>query len=228
MVLLALTTFLQPVSAAEKKDESPRMRTAQFFSVSFGSKYTDDDFRRMAEKLDLLILDALNYPRPPAILKRTNPNIKVLGYRDCFDAKDLSQYAGRKLTPGGKTERMLREWQRADAADWFYHDEQGQRVKVYLNKADNRYGLDIGKPEVREYLAARTREIVDAGYDGVFLDNVGVRYPYGYGIVLVNIADTSRTVALPATYQTARGEKIECLQLPGRSGQILFTLDDGE
>ncbi len=157
-------------------------RTARFFSVSFGSKYTDDDFRRMAEKLDLLIIDPFSFRQVPRVLKETNPDITVLGYCNTFDMIDLSRFEGRDLTPGGKTERMLREWHKADAKDWFYRDEQGQRVNVYLNKGNDRYGLDIGKPEVRAFLAAKAKDIVDRGYDGVFLDNVGVRYPYGYGI----------------------------------------------
>jgi hypothetical protein len=157
-------------------------RTAQIFSVSFGSRYTDADFRSMAEKLDLLIIDELNYPQVPGILRETNPHIKVFGYCNTFDIRDMSDYKGRNLKPGGKTDRMMREWHEADDGDWFYRDEQGRRVKVYLNKTDRRYGLDIGKPEVREFLAAKARDIAARGYDGVFLDNVGVRYPYGYGV----------------------------------------------
>jgi len=157
-------------------------RTARIFAVSFGSQYTDDDFRRMAEKLDLLIIDPLNFRQVPSVLRQTNPNIKVLGYCNTFDLRDMTPYAERDLTPGGKTERMLREWQEADAEDWFYHDAEGLRVNVYLNKRNDRYGLDIGKPEVRAFLAAKAKSIVDAGYDGVFLDNVGVRYPFGYGV----------------------------------------------
>ena len=34
----------------------------------------------------------------------------------------------------------------------------------YLNKTDRRYGLDIGKPEVRELLAAKARDIAARGY----------------------------------------------------------------
>lgn len=175
-VLAALALGSMVVESAEAG------RTAQFFSVSFGSRYTDEDFRRMAEKLDLLILDELNYPQVPGILRETNPDIKVFGYCNTFDIRDMSSYEGRNLTPGGKTDRMLREWHEADDKDWFYRDEQGRRVKVYLNKTDNRYGLDIGKPEVRVSLAAKAKDIAARGYDGVFLDNVGVRYPYGYGI----------------------------------------------
>jgi len=176
VMILAITAL--GANALEAKSK----RTARIFSVSFGSKYTDEDFRHMAEKLDLLILDQYNYPNVPGILRETNPNIIVLGYSDAFDMHDLSRYEDRNLTPGGKTERMLREWQEADAKDWFYRDHQGNRVNVYLNKSDSRYGLDIGKPEVRDFLAKRAKNIVDHGYDGVFLDNVGVRYPYGYGI----------------------------------------------
>jgi len=171
-----LVTMLSCAAPAAPK------RTAQLFAVSFGSQYTDDDFRRMGEKLDLVILDPLNFPRVPSVLKQVNPNIKALGYCNTFDIRDMSSFVGRALTPGGKTERMIREWQEADAKDWFYHDEQGRRVNVYLNKRDDRYGLDIGRPDVRAFLAAKSKAIVDGGYDGVFLDNVGVRYPYGYGI----------------------------------------------
>jgi len=175
-VLAALALGSMVVESAEAE------HTAQFFSVSFGNRYTDDDFHRMAEKLDLLILDELNYPQVPDILREANPDIKVFGYCNTFDIRDMSSYEGRNLTPGGKTDRMLREWHEADDKDWFYRDKQGRRVKVYLNKTDNRYGLDIGKPEVRAFLAAKAKDIAARGYDGVFLDNVGVRYPYGYGI----------------------------------------------
>jgi hypothetical protein len=157
-------------------------RTARIFSVSFGNQYTKDDFRRMAEKLDLVILDPLNYPRVPSALREVNPKIKVLGYRNTFDLLDMTPYAERELKPGGKTEQMLREWDQGHAENWFYLDDEGRRVNVYLNKRDDRYGLDLGKPEVRNFLATRSKAIVDAGYDGVFLDNVGVRYPYGYGV----------------------------------------------
>ncbi len=157
-------------------------RTARIFSVSFGSQYTKDDFRRMAEKLDLVILDPLNYPRVPSALREVNPKIKVLGYRNTFDLRDMTPYAGRELKPGGKTQQMRREWEQADAENWFYLDDEGRRVNVYLNKRDDRYGLDLGKSEVRKFLATRSKAMVDAGYDGVFLDNVGVRYPYVYGV----------------------------------------------
>jgi len=157
-------------------------RTAKFFSVSFGSRYTEDDFRRMAEKLDLLIIDPFSFREVPGVLKQTNPGIKVLGYCNTFDIEDLSRFADRDLTPLSKTAEMLDEWKRADAGDWFYLDPKGRRVNVYLNKVDNRYGLDLGKPQVRAFLAAKAKGIVARGYDGVFLDNVGVRYPYGFGV----------------------------------------------
>ncbi|MFQ5810972.1 MAG: hypothetical protein ACE5JM_15245, partial [Armatimonadota bacterium] len=65
-------------------------RTAQIFSVSFGSQYTKDDFRRMAERLDLLIIDPLSFPTVPRVLREVNPNIKVLGYRNTFDIRDMT------------------------------------------------------------------------------------------------------------------------------------------
>ncbi len=180
--LLTLTIVMAMVLNAGYVEPAVADRTAMIFSVSFGNKYTDDDFRRMAEKLDLLIIDPYNFPQVPSVLRETNPNIKVLGYCNTFDIQDMSRYEERELTPGGKTDKMLREWHEADAKDWFYRDQQGRRVNVYLNKVDNRYGLDIDKSEVRDFLATRAKRIADRGYDGVFLDNVGVRYPYGYGI----------------------------------------------
>jgi hypothetical protein len=180
IAILIVAAVLELSSMAVKPAVADR--TAQIFSVSFGNRYTDDDFRSMAEKLDLLIIDELNYPQVPGILRETNPHIKVFGYCNTFDIRDMSDYEGRNLKPGGKTDRMMREWHEADDRDWFYRDEQGRRVKVYLNKADNRYGLDIGNPEVRAFLAAKAKDIAARGYDGVFLDNVGVRYPYGYGV----------------------------------------------
>ena len=152
---------------------------ARFFGYCFG-KYSDEQFKEMAKKLDLVILDSYWYPNPPAILKDNKKNLIILAYMSPFDVSNMEKIYKQNMNKNSKGFRMYKEWKEISSHEnWFFHDENGRRVRVYLNKKEERFGLDIENKGFQEFYSKLAAELVSNGYDGIFLDNVWVNYPYG-------------------------------------------------
>jgi hypothetical protein len=164
-------------------------RTGRFFAILPGVGYTAKDFTAVADRYDLVVLDPTNYPAVPKRLKDRRPDLKVLGYLDVFCLRDVSEEEppperDARRGAGAAFKRRAAIWREAQMERYLYHDERGDRIRVFMHEPDKGtlYAFDRGKREVREYLARRAKEIAEAGYDGVYLDGLEVRYPFDYGI----------------------------------------------
>jgi len=162
-------------------------RTGRFFAVMREAYYKTRDLEAAAARYDLVVLDPVCYPTPPPELKEEYPRLKVLGYLNVFCFLDTTDVEPNPLRPEPKKpdqvlERRKALWKEAMLKRYLYYDAHNKPVRVSMNSASNLYGLDRGKPEVRAFLARRAKEIVDGGYDGVFIDGLEVRYPFGYGL----------------------------------------------
>jgi hypothetical protein len=65
--------------------------------------------------------------------------------------------------------------------DWFLHDRSGERVQVRVKNYKGpraRFGMNVGHPGYQNYLGRRAVEFLEAGFDGVQLDNVETDYSY--------------------------------------------------
>ncbi|MBM4047948.1 MAG: hypothetical protein FJ279_22840, partial [Planctomycetes bacterium] len=149
----------QPQAASPR---APSPRTAKFLSLHFGRVETEW-MVEAAKQVDMMLFSAnIQVTVPPAV-RAANPKALCLGYLNTLD-----------LGPRASLESMVKEWAEIDRKheDWFLHDEKGQRILVYMHTgARDRYGLDRTNPGLQRYLAEKAKEIVVAGYDGVFLDN---------------------------------------------------------
>ncbi len=159
---------------------SAEPKFARFFAACYGSRYSDKDFKEMAKKLDLVILDSYNYPKPPAILKDTKKDIIILAYMNALDVHNMEEFSKRTMREDSKVYRMYKEWEDINFhEDWLLHDKNGKRVKVFMQRKEERFGLNLGNKGLQEFFSKQVTKLTDNGYDGVFFDNVWVSYPFG-------------------------------------------------
>ncbi len=141
-------------------------RTGRFLSLHYG-KVDSKWIIEAARKVDIMILSANIQTKAPQILRKTNRKVLSLGYLNTldFDGSD----GGKHL----ELQTMTYEWATINNyEDWFLHDDKGNRILVYLHAGyKERYAIDRTNPNVQNYIARKAKEIVAAGYDGVFLDN---------------------------------------------------------
>lgn len=157
----------RPVNGQEKA--AATVRTGKFLSLHYGRVETAL-MVEAAQRVDMMLFSTNVQVTVPRAVREANPEILCLGYLNTldFDGKD----GGRLL----ETPRMRAEWHDINCKeDWFLHDEKGQRILCYMHTgARERYAIDRTNPQLQRYLAEKAREIVAAGYDGVFLDNFGL------------------------------------------------------
>jgi len=68
--------------------------------------------------------------------------------------------------------------------DWFHHDVDGNRVRIYYPKYKNRCAFNTGNSELQHYLADQVVESLKTNrYDGIQLDNVSTEFPFGEKLI---------------------------------------------
>jgi hypothetical protein len=129
---------------------------------------------------------------PPLHYYEVNPLIISLEYQSWFDTG-----------PGAPDYGYIS----SNHEEWFYHDANGNRVTTYgTHKRSDcdpalcttdpafcncRFGLDVGNPDLRDFVAQRFLDLVttggewahDRGFDGIFMDNTYPAWPYRPGKV---------------------------------------------
>src|SRR3954452_5807168 len=115
-------------------------------------------------------LHAWEYARIPAI-KRENPNVKVLVYKDMAYTSDYNCHSGRDddLLPSG----VGYCWALANRPDWFTTDTSGRRIEF-----DAYHGLWQKDVDTQAYQDAWgdsvLAELQRYGWDGVTIDDANV------------------------------------------------------
>jgi len=176
-------TFLFFLSVNYRSYTSEKLPSPQKFClIQFGDANWKD-YQDLLQKLDIIVVDYYRFPAIPEDIKKINPKIKVFAYINVFDMTDLSRFDSSAEKLEGKTKRMYGDWKYFnDKENLFLHDFRGKRISVFLNKNVPRYALDISEGEVAGFFAMKISHSLSSGYDGVFLDNVWVKYPFSFGL----------------------------------------------
>ncbi len=135
--------------------------------AAYDSDYTDDEFRWLAEHAGLLILNE-NYGDKIDFIKKVNPSIKVLCYKYPGVNRDWEAHGCGNY-----------QWIDENHPEWFLLDRYGGRVIDPFNEkhANLRvYLMDWGNDGWKQYAADHMlKSMSDAGWDGVFLDEIHLR-----------------------------------------------------
>jgi hypothetical protein len=153
-------------TTAAVEDVPPFSGTARITLMALGThdSYAVDTTARFA----LLIVSPET--EPGSVLARArdaHPHTPVFAYLNTMDVM-LSR------------SRESADFWRA-REDWFLHDDAGERVRVRVHTHQGeraRYGMNVGHPGWQAYLAARVIQLLEAGYEGIQLDNVETSYSY--------------------------------------------------
>jgi hypothetical protein len=162
----------RPAAAAPAGSTAPSQpagRTGRFTLMALGDNRAAD-VEKLTHRYDLMI--ASDSVRKDALdaFRRRNPGAAVFCYVNTSDANgDLDKQ------PWGK-----QLWDDVNPhEDWFHHDADGQRVKIYFPKYPNRCAFNTGSVELQRYLAALVVKALKTGlYDGIQLDNVSTEFPF--------------------------------------------------
>jgi hypothetical protein len=145
------------------------------------------EYERIASTHDLIVLGTgWADEGPPSTYYQVNPAIMSLVYQSWFD-----------IGPSSSDYDFVNQNE-----DWFYHDASGNRIAVYSThenadcdpqscrttgtNCNCRFGMNMGHPEYRAFVATRFADIVTGGgawggprgFDGIFLDNTNPNWPY--------------------------------------------------
>lgn len=144
-------------------------RTGKFTLMALG----DNDLRDLeplTKHYDLLIASHSVGSDVLEAFRQRNPGAAVFCY---FNTSDVN--AGWIKDP--YYARLWNDTNRHE--DWFHHDANGQRVRIYYPKYKERYAFNTGNPGFQQYLAHRVVETLKSGlYDGIQLDNVSTEFPF--------------------------------------------------
>jgi pectate lyase len=154
-------------SAAKGTPAKPR--TGKFTLMALGENELSD-FEPLGRRYDLLIASHSVGPVVLQAFRRRNPGADVFCY---FNTSDVN--AGWIKDP-----HYARLWNDTNPhEEWFHHDAEGRRVRIYYPKYKERHAFNTGNPDLQEYLAERVVETLESGlYDGIQLDNVSTQFPF--------------------------------------------------
>ena len=166
---LAGGVFRDPCLAAPPKEPSGKERTGKFTLMALGDNAMGD-LGLISGRYDLMIASHSVDKEVIDAFRRRHPGAKVFCY---FNTSDVNSDWANDPYYGPL-------WNDTDPyEDWFHHDAQGERVRIYYPKYGNRMALDTGNPDLRRYLAGRVVQTLATGlYDGVQLDNVSTEFPF--------------------------------------------------
>ena len=127
------------------------------------------DFAAAAQpgRYQYVVLNAWDYPDIP-ILKRANPDIRVLVYKDMSSTR-------RSACQGGQDQAWLPSgvgycWAAQNRPGWFVADQNGDRIE--WRGYPGHWWMDVGNPDYQQqWLANVLPELQAKGWDGVYVDN---------------------------------------------------------
>ena len=157
----------QSLQAAASATAKPR--SGKFTLMALGDNRLSE-FEPLTQRYDLLIASHSVGADVIAAFRQRNPGAMALCYLNTSDVN-----AGWMKDP-----YYARLWNDTNPhEDWFHHDAQGQRVRMYYPKYKERYAFNTGNPGLQQYLARRAVETLKSGlYDGLQLDNVSTEFPF--------------------------------------------------
>jgi putative glycosyl hydrolase-like family 15 (GHL15) protein len=137
---------------------------------AIGDRPTERELEAAAGRYGVVVLnswetDALDR------LKELDPEMKVLVYKDLSSTRD---YGGAVTSDGSDAEHLPTGVGFADAErdhpEWFATDTDGDRIE--WDGYPQHWQMTVWEPAYQQAWAdSVTREVVDAGWDGVFADN---------------------------------------------------------
>jgi len=144
-------------------------RTGKFTLMALGDNSLRD-FEPLVRRYDLLIASHSVGAEVLRAFRQRNPGALVLCH---FNTSDVN--AGWIKDP-----YYARLWNDTNPhEDWFHHDADGQRVRIYYPKYRDRCAFNTGNPDLQQYLARCIVETLRSGlYDGIQLDNVSTEFPF--------------------------------------------------
>jgi hypothetical protein len=142
--------------------------------VAIDSNASFSDYARSADRNGYVILQAWQQDRLHA-LKRANPNVKVLVYKNLAFASESPSAGGLYATGVSKAEADR------DNPDWFLRNTDGQRFTSW--SYDWNWAMDVGDPSYQQRWADNViGELRNEGWDGVFIDDVNTTFRYHYDV----------------------------------------------
>lgn len=173
-----LLAFVVSSSPAQTKSEQPALptgstvaeqRTAKITLMALGDNRLDD-FQQLEHSFDLMIASHSVGTDVIDAFRTRNPGALVFCY---FNTSDLNS----KWIKDPHYGRLFRDTDSHE--DWFHHDADGNRVRIYYPKYKDRCAFNTGNPALQQYLADRVVETLRTNqYDGIQLDNVSTEFPF--------------------------------------------------
>jgi hypothetical protein len=160
-----------PGSGQRPSDESAgpassKGRTARMTLMALG---THDHYRTShGRPYDLMIVSPEE--KPSQVLRKArlaHPAAAVFAYVNTMDVMLSRAIEGPRF------------WKKRE--DWFLHDGGGERIRVRVRKYKNkmsRFGMNVARPDYQTWLGEQVVRLLEAGYDGVQLDNVETAWSY--------------------------------------------------
>ncbi|MFB3891948.1 MAG: putative glycoside hydrolase [Phycisphaerae bacterium] len=170
----AAATGTAPRPSTSPATSPASTRTGRFCLMALGSNKLPD-LEALDHRYDLMICSGDVKPDVIDGFRKRNPGGEVFCYVNTSDADaDSARWPEyRKL------------WEDVSAhEDWFHHDANGDRVKIYFPKYKGRCAFNTGNVEFQKYLAGRVVDTLNTGrYGGIQLDNVSTEFPFKKEIV---------------------------------------------
>jgi hypothetical protein len=164
----------EPAGASPQAAPPGSTRTGKFTLMALGDN-SAGDLARLSHRYDLMIASHSVGRDVTDRFRRGNPGALVFCYFNTLDVNSdwLSDpYYARLWNDTNPHE------------DWFHHDANGDRVRIYFPKYKNRCAFDTGNADLQRYVAGRVVETLQTGlYDGIQLDNVATEFPFKEGLV---------------------------------------------
>lgn len=133
------------------------------------------DFQRLECSFDLMIASHSVGAEVIDAFRERNPGAQVFCY---FNTSDVNS----DWIKDPYYARLYRDTNAHE--DWFHHDGDGNRVRIYYPKYGNRFAFNTGNPGLQRYLADRVVDTLRTNrYDGIQLDNVSTEFPFGEKLI---------------------------------------------
>ncbi len=169
LITAALASEASRGAETEATNARPARRSGKFTLMALGDNRLAD-LARLPQAYDLMIASADVKPDVIDGFRRRNPGAAVFCY---FNTSDMNA----DPSPYAYFARLRSDTDPHE--DWFHHNAQGRRVKIYYPKYRNRSAFNTGNPDLQKYLAGRVVELLQSGrYDGIQLDNVSTEFPF--------------------------------------------------
>ena len=161
---VVITLLLMPAAATA--------RSVGHVRVAIDTVASFPDYARSAQRHGYVILQSWQADRMRA-LKRANPNVKVLMYKNLAFASEGTSYTGRSASG------VYYAQAHRDHPEWFLHNTDGRRFTSW--SYDWLWAMDVGNSAYQRQWADNVLyELQAEGWDGVFMDDVNPTFKYHY------------------------------------------------